>query len=86
MDFGKMKPVFGWIQLNFNQTPGLVLAKAYISAGFLGYAKNHKLQAHSVILILRNILAILDPLVLSVHFRFTFGLPKPPISDETEIQ
>ena len=57
----------------FQPNSGLVFAKAYILAGFLGYAKNHELSAHSVILILQNILAILDPLVLSIHFWFTFG-------------
>ena len=51
---------------------GLVFVKADISAGLFNYAKNHELKAHSVILILLNILAILDPLALSVHFRFTF--------------
>ena len=49
MEFGKIELVFEWNQLNFNQTLSLVFAKAYISAGFLGYAKNQELQAHSVI-------------------------------------
>ena len=41
--FGQNWTNFGWIQLNFNQTLGSIFAKAYSSAGFLNYAKNHEL-------------------------------------------
>ena len=43
MDFGKIEPVFGESNSFFNETMGLVFAKAYISAGFLGYAQNYEL-------------------------------------------
>ena len=43
MDFGKIEPVFDGSNSISIKTLGLVSAEAYISAGFLGYAKNHEL-------------------------------------------
>ena len=73
MDFGKIEPVFGGFDSISTKLWVWFLSKHTFQRVFLGYAKNQQLQAHSVIWILRNNLAILDPLVLSVHFWFTFG-------------
>ena len=73
MDFGNIEPIFG----GSNSIPTKLLVWFLLKHTFqrvsLVPPKNHELKARSVILILRNILAILDPLVLSVHFWFTFG-------------
>ena len=73
MDFGKIEPVsYGSYSIS-TKLRVWFLPKHTFQRVSLVTSKKHELYAHSVILILRNILAILDPLVLSVHFWFTFG-------------
>ena len=73
MDLGKFEPVFDGSNSSSTKLGVQFLPKHTFQRVSLVTAKNHELKAHSVIWILQTILAILDPLVLSVHFPFTFG-------------
>ena len=73
MDLDKIEPVFGGSNSISIKLWVWFLPKHTFHRVSLITPKNHELKVHGVILIRRNILAILDPLVLSIHFWFTFG-------------